>query len=60
MPELIKDPPKSKIKVWGPLAYVSDEERRRIMKLPASEMGMAQSVIESQLKRQGVYEWRRK
>lgn len=41
---------KSIVKKWGPLAYVSDAERQRIMNLPFGEFKPAIKILERQIK----------
>jgi len=46
---LIQTPSPDSIKTWGPLAYVTDEERRRIMSLPPVESKFAVKQLEREI-----------
>jgi hypothetical protein len=47
---IIANPDPEKVAKWGPLGYISDDERERILALLFGEFGPAVTRIEKQLK----------
>ena len=46
---IIFPPDKKKVANWGPLGYVSDEERERIMALPSGQYKFELQRLEKEL-----------